>query len=64
MTQGGYLKPPDLLDPWGTPYRYRSYVGGYQLFGLDAKGRPNDDLVLNHRFTAVQRMMQEPTSTP
>ena len=64
LTQGGYLKPRDLLDPWGRPYGYRSYAGGYQLFGLDATGRPSDDLLLTHRFTPVQRMMQEPPPTP
>jgi hypothetical protein len=64
LTRGGYLQPRDLLDPWGRPYGYRSYPGGYQLFGLDAAGRPSNDLVLTHRFTPVQRMMQEPAVTP
>ncbi len=57
---GDYLEPADLLDPWSQPYGYTISAGGFRVSGLDADGRPDDDLFVFHRFTGVQRMMMAP----
>ncbi len=60
----GYLAPEDLIDPWGRPYAYSSFEGGYQLAGLDGGGGEREELTIAHRFSAVQRMMQEQLPVP
>jgi len=60
LTAGGYLHPPDLLDPWGQRYGYRISAGGFRVAGYDSDGRPDDELFVSHRFTGVQRMMMAP----
>lgn len=55
--EGDYLRPADLLDPWGRVYGFESGADGYRLFGLDAAGSPNPDLNVVHRYTGAQRMM-------
>jgi hypothetical protein len=61
LAVNGYLRTADLFDPWGRPYGYGLSPGGYQLFGLDAEGNPDAALSVSHRFTAVQRMLLDPT---
>ncbi len=60
MTSGHYLAGADLLDPWGQAYAYAISAGGFRVSGYDAEGQPDEDLLLSHRFTAVQRMMMTP----
>ena len=57
LVQSGYLKPPDLLDPWGRPYRYLLAPEGYRLEGLDGGGTASDELTVQHRFSAAERMV-------
>ena len=52
----GYLKPADLLDPWGRPFGYQASRGGYELFGLDAEGARAAELTLSHRFSSAQQL--------
>ena len=59
----GYLGPADLLDPWGRPYGYAISTGGFRVAGYDADGRLDEELVVSHRFTGVQRMMMAPEDT-
>lgn len=63
LTGGPYLVPGDLLDPWGQPYGYAISGGGFRIGGSDADGRPDEELVVSHRFTSVQRMMMAPEGT-
>ena len=44
--------------------RVKIHDNGVRRPQVDASGYPNDDLLLTHRFTPVQRMMQEPPPTP
>jgi hypothetical protein len=60
LTEGGYLEPADLLDPWGQRYGYELSSGGFRVAGYDADGRLDDELFVSHRFTGVQRMMMAP----
>ena len=52
-----------LLDPWGQPYGYEISAGGFRVGGYGADGRPDEELVVSHRFTGVQRMMMAPEDT-
>ena len=60
LTAGRYLGPLDLLDPWGQRYGYVISGGGFRVAGLDAQGQPDEELLVSHRFTGVQRMMMAP----
>ena len=60
LTAGGYLDDADLLDPWGRSYDYHRSSGGFRVSGLGADGEADEELVLSHRFTTVQRMMMSP----
>lgn len=64
LTAGNYLGPTDLLDPWGRPYEYVRSEGGFRILGGGADGRKDEDLVVRHRFTSVQRMMLAPQPSP
>jgi hypothetical protein len=64
LARHGYLRPPDLLDPWGREYGYQLLAGGYRLEGLDSVGRPSEDLTVNRRFGTVQRMLIEGRADP
>ncbi len=57
LSQGGYLRPEDLLDPWGRVYAFQVSPGGYQLRGLDEAGQPAPELTTARRFTGMQRRM-------
>ncbi len=59
LVQSGYLEPPDLLDPWSRPYRYVLAGEGYRIEGLDGAGAASQDLAVQHRFSAAERMVLE-----
>jgi hypothetical protein len=59
----GYLAPEDLIDPWGRPYGYAAFEGGYQLSGLNAGGESLEELTIVHKYSGVQRMMEEQSAT-
>ena len=63
LTAGGYLVAPDLLDPWAQPYGYEISAGGFRVGGYGADGQPDEELIVSHRFTGVQRMMMAPEDT-
>ena len=60
LTTGRYLVDSDLLDPWGRAYAYARSQGGFRVVGGGADGQPDEDLVISHHFTGVQRMMMAP----
>jgi len=64
LADGDYLRPTDLLDPWGRAYEYRLSAGGYQIFGHDGAGATTPELSLSRPFSAVQRMMVAPDLEP
>ncbi|MBZ5638780.1 MAG: DUF4388 domain-containing protein [Acidobacteriia bacterium] len=57
LVHSGYLKPRDLLDPWSRPYVYRLAPEGYRIEGHG--GADSDELTVQHRFTAAERMVLE-----
>jgi len=59
LARHGYLDPRDLRDPWGRAYAYELSAGGYRLQGLDGAGQAAPGLTVEHRFSAVQRMMED-----
>ncbi len=59
LARAGYLRPADLVDPWGRPYQYEAGPSGYRVVGLDGSGRAAPDLVLEHRLSAAERMVIE-----
>ncbi len=64
LTGAGYLRPADLLDPWGRPYRYEVWPAGYRIVGFDPGGQPAAELVLQHRLSAAERMVLEYSVRP
>lgn len=59
LVRAGYLRPADLVDPWGRPYAYEADSSGYRVVGLDRSGSPAPDLVLEHRLSPAERMIIE-----
>jgi hypothetical protein len=59
LAERGYLRPFDLLDPWGRSYGYQLGPGGYQLLGLDAARQTREELTRSRQFNASQRMMTQ-----
>jgi hypothetical protein len=59
LARTGYLAPSDLVDPWGRPYHYETDSTGYRIAGLGPDGTPTPDLVLEHRFSAAERLVLE-----
>jgi len=57
LTQNEYLRPGDLLDPWGRPYSFELSAGGYRVFGLDGAGEPDSDLTVSRTLSETQRLM-------
>ncbi len=57
LVQRGYVRPGELVDPWGRFYAYVLGPGGYQLFGLDESRQPVEALRLSRQFSAAERMM-------
>lgn len=57
LVHGGYVRPEDMLDPWGRPFGFDVSSAGYRLQALDATGRPAPELTISRRFTAVQQML-------
>ncbi len=65
LSQGGYLRADDLVDPWGRDYAFQVSPGGYQLRGLDRAGQPTPELTTARRFTGMQRrMLADDEKTP
>ena len=56
----GYLRPDDLVDPWGREFSYVVSPGGYQLYVADDSGATRPDLAVLHTFTTIQQMMMSP----
>jgi hypothetical protein len=64
LARDGYVRPADLVDPWGRRYGYLLSAGGFQVFGLDADGEPSLDLTVSHPFSTVQRLMLQDAPQP
>ncbi len=63
LVQSGFLEASDLLDPWSRPYRYVVAPEGYRIEGLDGAGAASDQLTVQHRFSAAERMVLEGAAT-
>ena len=57
LAENGYLRPRDLLDPWGREYGFDLSPGGYRIVGRDPEGVPDSSFSPSRRFSAAQRMM-------
>ena len=57
LAAAGYLGTPDLTDTWGRPFSYELTPAGYRLLGVDTSGEPRDQLIVDHRFSAAQRLV-------
>jgi hypothetical protein len=55
----GYLRPSDIMDPWGRPYAYRLDASAYELGDDVPGGRSEDAVLIRHPFSASQRMILE-----
>jgi len=55
----GVLRGEDVKDPWGRPYDYQRFDGGFRLAGLTASGEDDPSLTVTHTFSASQRMVLE-----
>ena len=45
LAANGYLRPDDLVDPWGQEFAYGVSPGGYQLYAADPSGAPRPELL-------------------
>ena len=52
-----YVRPTDLLDPWGRGYGYRLATSGYELYGLDGSGGRPPELAISYQFTPSQLLI-------
>ncbi len=59
LSAEGYLRPSDIMDPWGRPYSYRLDAAAYELGNDVPGGRSEDAVVIRHPFSASQRMILE-----
>jgi hypothetical protein len=57
LAAGGYLRPEDLIDPWGRPIAYEVDPGGYRLEALAPAGAPVPGLSVTRRFSAVEQLL-------
>ena len=64
LASGGFVRPSELVDPWGRPYAFEVGRAGYRLEGLDATGEPSPELSISRRFTPVQQMLAGDDGSP
>lgn len=59
VSSAGFLSRDDIVDPWGQRYTYRVGPSGYEIGSRPPAGRPGDDIVVRHPYSASQRMVLE-----
>ncbi len=59
LSESGYLRSTDLLDPWGRLYEYERSADGFRLLGRDGAGGESPALRILRSFNPNQRNLME-----